>query len=442
MKISIYGIGYVGLVTGVCLAELGHNVCCMDIDASKVEKCQQGVPPIHEDQLPELLIKHLNNGHLQFTTDIQFAVNYADLQMIAVGTPATPEGSANLEYVETVAEKIAQYMQDFKLIITKSTVPVGTTDRIAQCVENILQKRGKTILFEVASNPEFLREGRAIADCLQPDRIIVGTKSPLALNLLKTLYEPLLAKNFSFLAMSVRSAELTKYAANAFLATKISFMNEMSQLAEAYHANIQEIQQGLGLDSRISAQFLEAGCGFGGSCFPKDVLALKHMAEVKGIVPQLLAATLAINHTHQRLLFDKLLAYFKTLQGKTIAMWGLAFKPNTDDIRSATSCVLMDLLFQAGAKVQAYDPLAMQNIAIQYKNQANLQLCPTAEAALDKVDALLIVTEWPEFKQYPLARLIQQPIFDGRALFELEAMQALGATYYSIGRPNSVHWPA
>ncbi|MCH9643664.1 MAG: UDP-glucose/GDP-mannose dehydrogenase family protein [Gammaproteobacteria bacterium] len=443
MKITIYGAGYVGLVTGTCLAELGHEVLCCDINQLRVSQLQQGITPIYEEGLEQLLKNNINNARLSFTSDVQQAVAFASIQMIAVGTPAKADGSSDLQYVDKVAETIGCYMQDYKLVINKSTVLMGTAERVKNIIEAQLVTRHCDIKFNVASNPEFLREGRAIEDFMHPDRVVVGIDSKQSLDLLRELYAPLIEAGYHFLPMKIRSAELTKYAANAFLATKISFMNEMSRIAELFSADILDIKRGIGLDARISPQFLNAGCGFGGSCFPKDVSALQMTAKTQGYDAPILNATLQTNQEQQLYLLKKLQQYFSNdLKGKRIALWGLAFKPNTDDIRCAPSCCLMEALWEEGVSVQAYDPMAMEAIQQVYPDQPLLQLCDSKEAALENADALMIVTEWDEFK-HPNWKIVvdslRQPVvFDGRNLFDAESLESVPVDYFSIGR-NAIY---
>lgn len=438
MNVSVYGAGYVGLVSGVCLASLGHNVCIMDVDAEKIAQLNQGVPPIFEDQLEPLLKAMLDAERLQFTTDISAAVSHGEIQMIAVGTPSAPNGAADLQFVEAVARSLGEYLADYRLIVNKSTVPVGTADTVKKIIAEQLKIRDKDIEFDVASNPEFLREGQAIHDFLQPDRILVGVENDCAQKLLQKLYQPLIDRGYRFEAMQTRSAELTKYAANALLATKIAFTNEISLLAEKVGADIREVMFGVGLDQRISPQFLQAGCGFGGSCFPKDVAALKHMQQSQGLTPNVLQGVLDNNTVMQAILFDKLLAYYQgDLNHKTIALWGLSFKPNTDDVRCATSRVLMEQLFAAGATVKAFDPLAMGMIQSLYADEKRLMLCDSKEHVLDDADALLLVTEWPVFANPDFAALKAHMnnavIFDGRNLLCAEAARAAGVEWFGVG---------
>ena len=439
MEIAVFGAGYVGLVTGVCLAELGHRVCCVDINQSRIDQLKQGIPPIFEENLEALLEKNIRNHHIEFTTDINHAIQFADIQMIAVGTPPKADGSADLQYVDAVAMAIGQKMRSYKLVVNKSTVLMGTADRVKNIIQAELAKRSETIEVDVASNPEFLKEGCAIEDFMKPDRIIVGTETERALQLLKKLYAPLTEQGYSFLAMKVRSAELTKYASNAFLAAKISFMNEMSRIAEIFNADVDDIKQGIGLDSRISNKFLNAGCGYGGSCFPKDVSALKMAAESQGYQAPILNATLKTNDDQQIYFFNKVKTYFEgNLKDKTIALWGLAFKPNTDDIRCAPAITLINLFLQAGAYIRAFDPMAMSNVAKEMGEHTQLTLCRSKEEAVQSADVLLIMTEWDDFKKpdfnYLRDSLEEAAIFDGRNLYSTEIVKKYNLNYFSIGR--------
>lgn len=438
MKISIYGAGYVGLISGICFAELGHEVCCVDINKEKILQLEKGKLPIYEENLEALLQKNLDLGRIYFTDNFQQAVSHAVVQIIAVGTPSKENGSADLQYVEAVAKRIGELMTDYRCIVNKSTVPVGTTKLVQLIISKKLNERNNNIQFDVVSNPEFLREGCAVKDCLMPDRIIIGAQSQKAILLMKELYLPLTQKKYSLIMMDPASAELTKYAANAFLAMKISFINEISQIAERTGANIHQIKRGIGSDSRINEKFLNAGCGFGGSCLPKDVLALKNISLEHGYKPHILNAVLRINNQQQQLLFQKISSYFnQKLSGKTIALWGLAFKPNTDDIRSASSRALIEKLLQANVIAQAYDPMAMNNIAYEYRAQKNLILCETAEHALKNADALAVITEWDEFKNPDFNKIknsLKSPvIFDGRNIYDPQLVQKCGLEYFSIG---------
>lgn len=439
MKITIYGVGYVGLVTGTCLAEVGHDVLCMDVDTQKIEKLKQGLVPIYEPGLETLLKKNIAHGHIHFTTEIESAVHFSELQIIAVGTPPQEDGSADLQHVLAVAKNIAKYMRTQKLIVNKSTVPVGTADQVSAVVAAELAKRQVTIHFSVASNPEFLKEGSALDDFMKPDRIVIGTENAGAEKLLRETYAPFNRNHDRILVMDIRSAELTKYAANAMLATKISFINEIANLAELLGADIEKVRIGIGSDPRIGYNFIYPGCGYGGSCFPKDVSALVRTAEINHYHPQLLQAVEDVNQRQKRSLFHKISRHFNgVLANKVFALWGLAFKPNTDDIRQAPSLDLLDALWQAGAVVQAFDVQAMEAIHKHFGKQANLHLTPSKEDALKSADALIICTEWADFRA-PDFNLIKQElknpvIFDGRNLYDPVVMRDKGFTYYGIGR--------
>jgi len=439
MKVTIYGAGYVGLVTGVCFADIGHDVMCMDVDADKIAQLQQANAPIYEPGLDDLLEKNLQTGRLQFTTDISVAVQHGLFQFIAVGTPPDEDGAADLQYVLAVANNIGRHMQDYKIIVTKSTVPVGTADQVAAAVRASLQTQN--IPFAIAANPEFLKEGMAINDFLHPDRIIVGAEDQEALRQLHELYQPLIESSEQWISMDIRSAELTKYAANAMLATKISFINEISQIAEKLGADIENIRRGIAADQRIGRHFIRPGCGYGGSCFPKDVHALRKSAENVGLTPQLLTAVEAVNHRQKQLLFGKINDYFHgDLANKIIAVWGLAFKPDTDDMREASSRELIAALWDAHARIKVYDPIAINEAKRIYGERSDLEFCDSALSTLANVDALAIVTEWNEFKTIDLQQLkqhLQNPlIFDGRNIFDPTQMRELGITYFSIGRPQ------
>lgn len=444
MKISIFGTGYVGLVSGACLAEMGHHVVCMDVDVAKIEKLNIGILPIWEPGLETLVERNMLEGRLRFTNDAHYAVQHAEVQIIAVGTPSDEDGSADLQYVLSVAESIASEMQDYKVIVNKSTVPVGTADMTQARVAQVLDTRGVNISFDVVSNPEFLKEGAAVNDFLKPDRIIIGTGSERAQALMRELYEPFNRNHERTIFMDVRSAELTKYAANAMLATKISFMNEMANLAERLGADIEEVRKGIGADPRIGYHFIYPGCGYGGSCFPKDVKALHQTAQQLGYNAKLLQAVEAINDTQKTTLFSKLAAHFGgefNLAGKTIAVWGLAFKPNTDDMREAPSRTLIEALWRSGAIVQAYDPVAMHEATRIYGNHASLTLCSDKYDALQGAAALVICTEWQQFRVPDFAemakRLTSKVIVDGRNLFQPHRLKVEGWTYLSIGRMTS-----
>jgi UDPglucose 6-dehydrogenase len=441
MKLSIFGTGYVGLVTGACLAEVGHNVVCIDIDQTKIDNLNKGILPIWEPGLDAIVARNIGEGRLQFTTNIDTGVEHAEIQFIAVGTPPDENGSADLQYVLAVAESIARNMQNYKVIINKSTVPVGTANKVQARVTQILTERGEKIPFDVVSNPEFLKEGAAVGDFLKPDRIIIGTQSPEARMRMSELYEPFNRNHERTIFMDVKSAELTKYAANAMLATKISFMNELANMAEIFGADIEEVRKGIGADPRIGYHFIYPGCGYGGSCFPKDVQALERTAAQAGYTAELIKAVEAVNNRQKIRLFEKIAKHFEganNLSGKIIALWGLSFKPNTDDMREAPSRTLMEALWQSGAKVQAFDPVAMDECQRIYGQRDDLTLMGTKEAALHNADALMIITEWQQFRapDFDLikAELKNPVIFDGRNLFSPERMEGQGFTYYSIGR--------
>ena len=439
MKVTVFGIGYVGLVQGAVLASVGHDVMCVDVDADKVARLREGIIPIYEPGLEDLVRENCAAGRLCFTTEAASAVRHGEVQFIAVGTPPDEDGSADLQYVLSVAEVIALHMTCHQVIVNKSTVPVGTADKVSDRIASILGQRGGELTFDVVSNPEFLKEGSAITDCIRPDRIVIGTSSTQSEKVMRELYAPFNRNHEKIIVMDVRSAELTKYAANCMLATKISFMNEMANLAEQMGADIEKVRLGIGADPRIGYHFIYAGAGYGGSCFPKDVQALIRMAHDIGLDAQLLKAVESRNNKQKELLYDKIYRHFSgQLSGKTFAIWGLSFKPNTNDIREAPSRTLMESLWAAGAKVQAYDPEAMEETERIYGARGDLLLCATKEDALNGVHALVIVTEWQCFKapnfELLSERLRDRVIFDGRNLFDPERMQARGLKYYSIGR--------
>ena len=439
MKISVFGTGYVGFVQDAVLADAGHQVICVDIDEGKLARLRRGEIPIFEPGLEPIVKANHAEGRLQFTSNAAEAVAQSSLQFIAVGTPPNEDGSADLKHVLAVAKTIATHMSGYTVIVDKSTVPVGTADKVAEMVRQTLKERGVDIEFDVVSNPEFLKEGAAVADCQKPDRIVIGTSSARAEKVLRELYEPFNRNHDKIIVMGVRSAELTKYAANCMLATKISFMNEMANLAERVGADIESVRQGIGSDQRIGYHFIYPGAGYGGSCFPKDVSALVKTAESLGFEPLILNAVEARNQAQKQVVFEKMKTYFKgNLQGKTIALWGLSFKPKTDDMREAPARVLMQALWDAGAKVQAYDPAAMEEAQHIYGSRADLMLCGTKEAAMAGADALVIMTEWRQFKAPDFdaikAALKTPVIFDGRNLFEPSRMQERGIDYFGIGR--------
>lgn len=448
MKVTFYGIGYVGLVQATVLADAGHDVCCVDIDETRINNLKNGIIPIYEPGLTPLVEKNYADGRLIFTTDAQFGVEFGDLQFIAVGTPPDEDGSADLKYVLKVAETIAFHMTTPKVIIDKSTVPVGTADKVKAKIQSVLDERKSDLEFAVASNPEFLKEGAAINDCKRPDRIIIGTDSKTAEEQMRELYAPFNRNHEKIIVMDIKSAELTKYAANCMLATKISFMNEMANIAEMVGADIEHVRQGIGSDPRIGYQFIYPGCGYGGSCFPKDVQALVRTTDNIGYESKILKAVEAVNYAQKNKLFEYISKHFDltnnpdAIKGKTFALWGLSFKPNTDDMREAPSRVLMDQLWNAGAKVQAYDPEAMEETQRIYGSRADLNLMGTKESALNKADALIICTEWQNFRapNFTLIKeqLSQAVIFDGRNLYEPERMSSKKIQYYSIGRGLSI----
>lgn len=443
MKVTVFGIGYVGLVQAAVLAEVGHDVCCVDIDCDKIERLKQGQVPIYEPGLESMVKTNFNAGRLVFTTDAAQGVAHGSVQFIAVGTPPDEDGTADLKYVLAVAATIAAHMDDHKIIVNKSTVPVGTADKVQEKVAAVLTERKSEMTFDMVSNPEFLKEGAAINDCMRPDRIIIGTSNRDVEDVMRELYAPFNRNHDKIIVMDIRSAELTKYAANCMLATKISFMNEMANLAELLGADIEQVRLGIGSDPRIGYNFIYPGCGYGGSCFPKDVQALKRTAEQIGYEPHILKAVEKTNQQQKEKLFNYIIREFGAdLQGKVFALWGLSFKPNTDDMREASSRVLMDALFAAGARVQAYDPKAMEETQRIYGLLDNLQLVGTKEMALKGADALIICTEWQEFRAPDFAQMKQAlshpVVFDGRNLYAPERMKKQGFTYYAIGRGQSV----
>lgn len=442
MKVTVYGSGYVGLVTGTCLAEVGNDVLCVDIDERKTAMLKNGEIPIFEPGLEALVTKNIEAGRLNFTIDPAEGVAHGLFQFIAVGTPPDEDGSADLQYVLAVANSIGEHMEEYRVIIDKSTVPVGTADKVRDKVSEIQKSRGVEVEFDVVSNPEFLKEGAAIDDFMKPDRIVIGTDNPRTTELLRALYAPFNRSHDRLVAMDIRSAELTKYAANAMLATKISFMNELSNLAERLGADIEKVRAGIGSDPRIGYHFIYPGCGYGGSCFPKDVQALERTANEIGYDAQLLSAVEAVNHRQKEVLFAKISKHFDgDLQGKTFALWGLAFKPNTDDMRAAPSRTLMEALWAAGAKVQAFDPEAMDEARRIYGERDDLSLVDSAEAALEEADALVTVTEWNVFRSpdftFIKEQLNQPVIFDGRNMYDPQQLKTEGIAYYSIGRDTA-----
>ncbi|MEK7882250.1 UDP-glucose dehydrogenase family protein [Methyloversatilis sp. NSM2] len=439
MKITVIGTGYVGLVSGACMAEMGNDVLCLDLDPEKIRILKEGGIPIHEPGLDAVVARNVEAGRLHFTTDVAEAVRFGTIQFIAVGTPPDEDGSADLQYVLSAARNIGRLMTDYKVVVDKSTVPVGTADKVKAAIADELAKRGQEMEFAVVSNPEFLKEGAAVEDFMRPDRIVVGADDERAIHLMRALYAPFQRNRDKLVVMDVRSAELTKYAANAMLATRISFMNELALLADRMGADIEMVRQGIGSDPRIGYHFLYAGCGYGGSCFPKDVKALIRTARENGQDLKVLQAVEDANDVQKMVLVDKIVAKFgEDLSGRRFALWGLAFKPNTDDMREAPSRVIINELFHRGATVTAYDPVAMAETKRIYGDEPRLTLADKPMDALEGADALLIVTEWKEFRSPDFERIksaLKQPvIFDGRNLYEPEVPRAAGIEYSAIGR--------
>ena len=439
MKITLFGSGYVGLVTGACFAEVGNDVLCVDVDPRKVALLQRGEIPIHEPGLDDVVRRNGASGRLRFTTDVAEGVAHGLFQFIAVGTPPDEDGSADLQHVRAVARSIGQHLDDYRVVVNKSTVPVGTADLVRETIAAALAERGRDLPFSVVSNPEFLKEGVAVQDFMRPDRIIVGSDDHRATLLLRNLYAPFNRNRDRLIEMDVRSAELTKYAANAMLATKISFMNEMANLAEQLGADIEKVRVGIGADPRIGYHFIYPGAGYGGSCFPKDVKALEYTARSVNYEAALLKAVEAVNQRQKTVLFAKIRRHFKgDLHGRTLALWGLAFKPGTDDMREAPSRNLLEALWEAGCVVRAYDPAAMNEARRLYGARPDFQLCDEPMDALTGADALVIVTEWILFRSPDFdairQRLRQPVIFDGRNLYDPEYLREQGFTYYAIGR--------
>ena len=439
MKITVIGAGYVGLVSGACLAEMGNHVVCLDVDPRKIDMLNSGGIPIHEPGLDKVVQRNAASGRLQFTTDVGVAVAHGTLQFIAVGTPPDEDGSADLQYVLAAARNIGRLMTEYKLVIDKSTVPVGTADKVKAAIQAELEARGVAIEFSVASNPEFLKEGAAVDDFMKPDRIVVGAEGERAIDLLRAVYAPFQRNRDKLVIMDVRSAELTKYAANAMLATRISFMNELALLAESLGADIELVRQGIGSDPRIGYHFLYAGCGYGGSCFPKDVKALIRTAAETGRDLKVLQAVEDANDAQKQVLVQKIVRRFgEDLSGLRFAVWGLAFKPNTDDMREASARVLIGELLARGAKVTAYDPVAMTEARRIFGDEPRIRYAENPDAALVGADALAIVTEWKEFRSPDFARIastLKTPvIFDGRNLYEPKVVRDAGLDYQPIGR--------
>ena len=439
MKITMIGTGYVGLVTGTCFAEVGNDVLCLDVDARKIATLEAGGVPIHEPGLEPMIRRNVAAGRLRFTTDVDLAVQHGALQFIAVGTPPDEDGSADMRYVIEAARNIGRRMTDRKVVVDKSTVPVGTADRVRQAIREELDARGLDVPCAVASNPEFLKEGAAVEDFMRPDRVVIGADDEHAIQALRAVYAPFQRSHERLIVMDLRSAELTKYAANAMLATRISFMNELANLADRLGADIEAVRRGIGSDPRIGWHFLYPGVGYGGSCFPKDVKALGRTAAEHGYPLKLLHAVEAVNDAQKRVLVDKIVARLGSdLRGRRFALWGLAFKPNTDDMREAPSRELMEALWAEGAMVRAYDPVAMNEARRIYGDRADLTLVASAEAALEGADALAIVTEWQEFRSPDFElirdRLTTPVIFDGRNLYEPALVRSFGLRYLGVGR--------
>jgi len=439
MKVTVIGSGYVGLVTGACLAEMGNHVVCLDVDTRKIDMLKRGEIPIHEPGLDAVVARNAAAGRLEFTNDVAAATAHGTLQFIGVGTPPDEDGSADLQYVLAAARNVGRHMTDYKVVIDKSTVPVGTAAKVRAAIADELAARGVTLEFSVVSNPEFLKEGAAVEDFMRPDRIVVGAEDDRAIHLMRALYAPFIRNHDRLLVMDIPSAEFTKYAANCMLATRISFMNEMSRLADRVGADIEQVRKGIGSDPRIGYHFLYAGTGYGGSCFPKDVKAMVRSAAAQGVQLELLQAVEAVNERQKSVLVDKVVARFGgDLQGRSFAMWGLAFKPNTDDMREAPSRVIVSELLRRGATVRAYDPVARAEARRVFGDLRGLEIVESAAQALPGADALLIVTEWKEFKSPDFDairnRLRQPVVFDGRNLYEPALMHSLGIEYAGIGR--------
>jgi UDPglucose 6-dehydrogenase len=439
VKITITGTGYVGLVSGACLADIGNDVLCFDVNADKIRTLESGGIPIYEPGL-EGLVKHgAATGRLRFTTDVEKAVAFGTLQFIAVGTPPDEDGSADLRHVVDAARNIGRHMRDYKVVVDKSTVPVGTADRVREAIGEELNRRGVDLPFSVVSNPEFLKEGAAVEDFMKPDRVVIGADDERAIRLMRAVYGPFQRNHERMMVMDVRSAELTKYAANAMLATRISFMNELANLAERLGANIEDVRRGIGSDPRIGYHFLYPGCGYGGSCFPKDVKALQRTAQQQSMDLKILHAVEEVNEAQKERLVQKVTARLgENLDKRRFALWGLAFKPNTDDMREAPSRVVIEQILERGGAVHAYDPVAMKEARHIYKSESRISFADTPMAALDGCDALLIVTEWKEFRSPDFAaireRLKQPLVFDGRNLYDPEMLADAGIEYFSIGR--------
>jgi UDPglucose 6-dehydrogenase len=441
VKIAVFGTGYVGLVSGTCLAEMGNTVTCVDIDAKKINLLKDGVVPIYEPGLEDLVMKNTQAHRLLFTTDLKNAVEENEILMIAVGTPPNEDGSADLKHVLSVAQTIGTHMNGTKVVVTKSTVPVSTGDKVTAAIQKALDSRGQKLQFSVASNPEFLKEGAAVQDFMKPDRIVVGAQDKLAKDKLEEMYRPFVLNGHRMIVMDIRSAELTKYASNAMLATKISFMNELSRVAEKVGADVAAVRQGMGSDARIGFHFTYPGVGYGGSCFPKDVKALVRTSREMGLKSELLDAVESVNESQRTFFFDKILAQFSNnLKNKHFAVWGLSFKPETDDIREAPALDIIKLIIDAGGTVTAHDPIANAHVQEHFKNTKAVRLFDDQYETLRGADALLLMTEWKPFRSPDFAKvkeLLRSPlIFDGRNQYDLEQMRTLGFGYHSIGRPT------
>ncbi|HSQ80981.1 MAG TPA: UDP-glucose/GDP-mannose dehydrogenase family protein [Casimicrobiaceae bacterium] len=439
MKITMIGTGYVGLVTGTCLAEVGNDVLCLDVDARKIEMLKGGGVPIHEPGLEPMIHRNVAAGRLRFTTDVDAAVGHGNVQFIAVGTPPDEDGSADMQYVLQAARNIGRRMTQWTLVVDKSTVPVGTAERVREAIAEELSARGVDVPYAVASNPEFLKEGAAVEDFMKPDRVVIGADNERAISILRNIYAPFQRNRERLLVMDLRSAELTKYAANAMLATRISFMNELANLADRLGADIEAVRQGIGSDPRIGYHFLYPGAGYGGSCFPKDVKALQFTGQRHGLPLRILEAVEAVNETQKQVLVDKIVAHFGAdLTGRRFALWGLAFKPNTDDMREAPSRVIIDALTRRGASICAYDPVAMDEARRVLGDAPGVSFAANPLAACEGADALIVVTEWKEFRSPDfdaLHRHLKQPvIFDGRNLYEPDVVRGAGFEYQAIGR--------
>ena len=441
MNLSIFGTGYVGLVTGACLAELGHDVYCVDVDKDKIDLLNSGQIPIYEPGLKDLVASNLDTERIHFSCDSKIAIKHAKVLIITVNTPTDADGFSDVQFVIAVAKNIAMEMEDSKILVIKSTVPVGTADLVKKTMEEILVGREKKINFHVVSNPEFLKQGNAVNDFMHPDRIILGCNHESTEEVIKSIYAPLNRNYDRFYIMDIKSAELTKYASNAMLATKTSLMNELSQIAERVGADIEQVRTGIGADSRIGYSCIYPGIGIGGSCFPKDIRALTATAKAQGYNPRILNAVKEVNHAQKKALVDKIIFHFKgSLHGQVFGLWGLSYKPKTDDIREAPSGVIIEYLSKQGAKIKAYDPVAMENCRKLNLNNSNLIFCKDKNEALEGSDALIVATEWEAFRSPDFSmikQLLKSPvIFDGRNLYEPAELEQLGFSYYAIGRGN------